>query len=288
MFQADGSYDAIVHCAAQTAHSGELVTDFDINVMGTMNLLKLWRERCPEAKFIYLSTIKVYGDAPCRIKYAKSGDRFTPDDAKTEWYDPERGFNEKTPIGQGVSSFFGRSKTASDLYTQEFRYQYGMDSYVLRPTCITGTRQLGTEAHGFLGYLMKCAYLKKPYTIYGYNGYQVRDQIYAEDIAYMIANILRWPKREHGPFVFNAGLGLRASCSVLEAVALCEKLTGNRMEIHQGPTRKGDHPWWVTDDTLYCQHDPSFRGNTWGTSVEVILGDILECNRVRWNREVNA
>ncbi|TKB78020.1 MAG: NAD-dependent epimerase/dehydratase family protein, partial [Nitrospira sp.] len=160
VFQDDGkSFRAIIHCAAQTAHEGEIQEDFQINVQGTLNLLRLWRHYCPEAVFVYLSTIKVYGNYPNVLQYERSATRY--DLPETHRY--FRGFDETVSIDQGMSSFFGRSKTAADLYVQEYVYQFGLRAACFRASCLTGGMHSGTEAHGMLSYLMRCAQTKTHY-----------------------------------------------------------------------------------------------------------------------------
>jgi len=242
---------AIIHCAAQTAHEGSLSVDFDINVNGTLNMLSFYKDKCPEAKFIYLSTIKVYGDFPNTIEYKKEGHRLVPRDKKYC-----NGFDESIPLGQGISSFFGRSKTCADLYVQEYGYQYDLETVCLRPGCVTGKNHMGTEGHGMLSYMIKCAITDKPYSIYGFNGYQVRDQIHADDVAEAIKLIIEKPYKNN---VYNIGGGIDNSCSMIEAINEIQKTNNRDMSCKFKPGRVGDHAFWVTDNSRLKNDYPSWN-----------------------------
>ena len=254
---------AIVHCAAQASHEGEVREDFSVNVFGTLGLLELWRDHCPDAVFIYLSTIKVYADYPNNLDYLELPTRYDLPSFVPHY----NGFDEQVSIDQGISSFFGRSKTAADLYVQEFAHQYGMKAAVLRAGCITGGNHSGVEAHGMLSYMMKCAATRRPYTIYGYGGKQVRDQVHAFDVARAIDAIIENPK----DIVYNIGGGRENSISVIEAVHACQEITGNDMldTLTMRDKRKGDHIWWITDTTKLRQD--------YGWQPTVSLDDTLTC-----------
>jgi len=263
---------AIIHCAAQASHEGEFKEDFDVNVLGTLNMLELWRDYFPDAVFIYLSTIKVYANYPNNLIYLELPTRYDLPPA-TQHYN---GFNEQTSIDQGISSFFGRSKTAADLYVQEFAYQYGLKAAVLRAGCITGGNHSGVEAHGMLSYLMKCAYTNTPYNIYGYKGKQVRDQVHAFDVIRAIDSIIEEPKS----IVYNIGGGRENAVSIIEAISLCQKISGNDMlgtlKILDG--RKGDHIWWITDTSKL------YRDYNWKPTLTVddLLRGIYTLGKERW------
>jgi CDP-paratose 2-epimerase len=264
---------AIIHTAAQTAHEGSLREDFSVNAGGTLNMLDAWRQFCPEAVFVYTSTIKVYGGFPNTLGYVTDGDRYDlPPDHRYH-----RGFDETVPIDQsGMSSFFGRSKAAADLYVQEFAAQFGLKAACLRASCITGGMHSASEAHGFLGYLMKCAYLKTPYRVYGFDGFQVRDQIHANDLVSAIAEIVADPKER---VVYNIGGGRANACSVLEAIGMCERLTGNKMAVTFHPARTGDHAFWITDNAALQAAYPNWKIEMGLTDI---LEDILDKGRERW------
>lgn len=272
---ADHKFDAVVHCAAQTAHEGKLLEDFQVNMVGTLNVLQGWKKYCPKAPFVYLSTIKVYGSAPNRYfpdLYIK-GSRFDLPEGHRYY----KGFDETLPLGgEGAASFFSRSKTAADLYVQEFAYQYGLSAICLRPSCITGGFHAGTEAHGMLAYMMKCAVLQRPYTIYGYQGHQVRDQLHVRDLVDAIQLYIEHPKSLK---VCNIGGGRQCMCSISEALKLCEEISGNRLIIQNGPGRMGDHAWWVTDSARFQQSYPTWRPRA---TLEEILIDIYTRGRPRW------
>lgn len=268
-------FDAVVHCAAQTAHEGGLLEDFEVNTVGTLNVLQGWKDYCPKAPFIYLSTIKVYGNAPNKYfpDLHLKGSRFDLPE-KHRYY---KGFDESLPLGgKGAASFFSRSKTAADLYVQEFAYQYGLSAICLRASCITGGFHAGTEAHGMLAYMMKCAVLRWPYTIYGYQGHQVRDQLHVLDLVDAIQLYIENPK---GPVVCNIGGGRQCMCSINEALETCQRISGNRLTVQGGPGRMGDHAWWVTDSTRFQQFYPTWRPQT---TLKEILVDIYTEGRLRW------
>jgi CDP-paratose 2-epimerase len=263
---------AVVHCAAQTAHEGELLEDFQINTLGTLNLLDLWHKYCPEAVFVYLSTIKVYGNYPNTLKYERLTSRY---DLKLSdrYY---QGFDEGVSIDQGMSSFFGRSKTAADLYVQEYAYQFGLKTVCFRASCLTGGQHSGTEAHGMLSYMMRCAYTKTPYRIYGYEGLQVRDQLHAKDLVEAINNVITNPKSN---VVYNIGGGRNSTCSTLEAIEICQKITGNKMSYSHQSMRTGDHRWWITDNSRFIRDYPKWKANY---SLGDILQDIYDQGKHRW------
>lgn len=263
---------AIVHCAAQTAHEGELMEDFEINVLGTLNLLDLWRRFCPEAVFVYMSTIKLYGSFPNTLTYHRGAQRYDLEPGHRFY----AGFDESVSIDQGMSSFFGRSKTAADLYVQEYSYQYNLPAACFRASCLTGGMHAGTEAHGMLSYMMRCAYKEIPYRIYGYEGLQVRDQLHADDLIEAVNQVIVEPRKN---VVYNIGGGRANACSVLEAVEQCEQITGKRMNCSFHDMRTGDHRWWVTDNSRLTADFPNWRVNY---SLKKVLEDIFQKGKDRW------
>lgn len=265
----------IVHCAAQPAHEGKVREDFEVNAVGTLNLLELWYGHCPAAIFIYISTIKVYGSYPNTLEYLVSPMRFDLDPRHPHF----NGFDEKVPIDQGMSSFFGRSKTAADLYVQEYAYQYGLRAVCFRASCLTGGLHSGTEAHGMLSYMMRCAYTKTPYRIYGYNGLQVRDQLHADDLTRAIEEVITNPK-EH--VVYNIGGGRANACSIGESIEYCERLSGNKMTYSHLPMRMGDHRWWITDNGRFMRDYPNWKIKC---SLDEILQDIYDRGKRRWQSQ---
>jgi CDP-paratose 2-epimerase len=242
------SVRGVIHCAAQPSHdwaAQNVRRDFDVNAMGTMNLLWLTHTLAPEAKFVLLSTNKVYGDQPNYLSYQIHKRRFMPVDKTLH-----QGFKETLSVDHCLHSFFGVSKLAGDLYAQEYARNFGMEVMVLRGGCLSGRRHQGAELHGFLSYLMKCAINCHPYTLYGYGGYQVRDNVDSGDVWKAIDYFLEADPTENKPIVYNIGGGLNNSVSVLEAIDKVQVLTGNELVIHHGPQRVGDHKWWVTDTQL--------------------------------------
>lgn len=273
----ENKFNAVVHCAAQPAHEGDLRTDFAVNVLGTLNILEGWKARCPDAPFVYLSTIKVYGNSPNKYttELGVGGSRLDLPRGH-RFYE---GFDETLPLGgEGAASFFSRSKTAADLYVQEFAYQFGLPATCLRPSCVTGGHHSGTEAHGMLSYMMKCAVQQRPYTIYGYEGYQVRDQLHVSDLVDAIQLFIERPA---GPAACNIGGGRACSCSVLEALELCNEISGNRIAAQVGRGRAGDHAWWITDSTRFRQLYPAWQPRI---LLEEILLDIYLKGKQRWTQ----
>ena len=266
------SLHAIIHCAAQPAHEGSVREDFQVNAVGTLNLLELWHRYCPQAAFAYASTIKVYGDFPNTIEYQVKETRFDLEPSHRYY----RGFDENVPIGQGMSSFFGRSKTAADFYVQEYAHQSGLRALCFRASCLTGGLHSGTEAHGMLSYMMRCAYTKTPYHIYGYEGLQVRDQLHADDLVRAIEVAISDPRSN---IVYNIGGGRENSCSILEAIQACEEITGSKMEYSFHGERTGDHRWWITDNSRFLNDHPE-----WEVSISLadILQDIYDRGAKRW------
>lgn len=266
------SIRAIIHTAAQPAHEGEVMEDFSINAVGTLGLLSLWRRYCPSATFIYTSTIKVYGNFPNTLEYLKVGTQYDLSPGHRFY----RGFDESVSIDQGISSFFGRSKTTSDLYVQEYAYQFGLRAVCFRPSCVTGGHHAGAEAHGMLSYLMRCAVTGKPYRIFGYDGLQVRDQLSAADLVRAFEEVLAVPPKN---VVYNIGGGRENACSILQAIAKCEELAERKLQVSHHEMRKGDHIWWVTDNRRLESDYPNWRISC---PLDAIFRDIYENGRLQW------
>ena len=266
------SIRAIIHAAAQPAHEGKVVEDYFINAVGTVTLLDLWKRYCPDAVFIYVSTIKVYANYPNTLEYERRDTRFDLSTGHRYF----QGFDETVSIDQGMSSFFGRSKTAADLYVQEYVYQYGLKAVCFRASCLTGGNHSGGEAHGMLSYMMRCAVTGKPYRVYGYEGLQVRDQLHARDLVSAFIEVLRSPGEN---VIYNIGGGRENACSVLEAISQCEGLAGRRMDVSFHEMRKGDHIWWVTDSSRFKVDHPAWKIQ-W--SLRDVYADIYERGKSRW------
>lgn len=244
----------IVHTAAQPSHDRAAAIpfdDFDTNAGGTLNLLEAARQACPEAPFIHLSTNKVYGDAPNRIALRELETRW-------DYADPAyaEGIPETFTIDQSKHSLFGASKAAADLMVQEYGRYFGMPTCCLRGGCLTGPRHSGVELHGFLSFLVKCNLEGRPYTVYGYKGKQVRDNIHALDVARFMAAFVKAPRAGE---VYNLGGGKANSTSILEAFALVERFSGKRQVYsYSDQNRSGDHICYYSDLRKIKAHFPGW------------------------------
>lgn len=271
---------AIIHTAAQPSHdwaAREPQTDFAINANGTLNLLELAREHCPETPFLLTSTNKVYGDTPNGLPLVELERRFELEETHS-YYD---GIPETMPIDQSMHSIFGVSKLAADILTQEYGRYFGMPTACFRGGCLTGPNHSGTQLHGFLSYLMKCAVTHRPYSVLGYKGKQVRDNIHSYDLVRMFDEFIRSPRRGE---VYNAGGSRLSHCSVLEAIDLCGEITGQAVEWrYVEKHRAGDHKWWISDIRKFRGHYPK-----WNITLRAkdILEEIYKKNRDRWWQEV--
>lgn len=248
----------IIHTAAQPSHdwaAKEPLVDFGVNATGTLHMLELTRAHCPEAVFVFTSTNKVYGDTPNLLPLKELETRWEIDEAHPYW----EGIDESMSIDQSKHSLFGASKVAADVLVQEYGRYFGMRTAVFRGGCLTGPRHSGAQLHGFLAYLMKCAITKSPYTIFGYKGKQVRDNIHSHDLINMFWHFYRSPRPGE---VYNAGGSRFANCSMMEAIAMCEKITGNKMNVsYAEDNRIGDHIWYVSNVAKFKAHYPE-----WGFS----------------------
>ncbi len=246
----------VVHAAAQPSHdwaANDPAMDFSINAAGTLNLLEATRRHCPDAAFVFCSTNKVYGDTPNRLPFIE---------AETRWELPVShpqfcGVDESMSIDAAMHSLFGVSKCAADLMVQEYGRYFGMRTACFRCGCITGPGQAGAMLHGFLSYLVKCAVSGEPYTVIGYKGKQVRDNIHSWDLVNAFWHFFEQPGAGE---VYNMGGGRAANCSMLEAIAEAERLTGRPMQrSYRDENRAGDHIWWVSDTSRFQQHYPAWR-----------------------------
>ena len=248
----------VVHTAAQPSHdwaAREPFTDFSINATGTLNLLELSRLHCPEAVFIFTSTNKVYGDNPNLLPLVELETRWEIDPRHAYF---ENGIDEQLSIDHTTHSVFGASKVAADILVQEYGRYFGLKTAVFRGGCLTGPRHAGAQLHGFLSYLMKCAITGQAYTVFGYKGKQVRDNIHAHDLVNMFWHFYQAPRP--GGQVYNAGGGRFANCSMQEAIALCETITGNKMQhTYSDQNRVGDHIWYVSDVGHFRRHYPGWQ-----------------------------
>lgn len=247
----------IIHTAAQPSHEWAAispVTDFSVNATGTLVLLEMTRKYCPEAVFIFTSSNKVYGDAPNSLPFVEEETRFAihPDHPYAA-----NGIDENLQVDRSTHSIFGASKLAADVLVQEYGRYFGMKTVCFRCGCLTGPNHSGVMLHGFLAYLMKCAIDHESYTIFGYRGKQVRDNLLARDLVGMFWEVCKHPCQGE---VYNAGGGMQASCSVLEAVAAANERTGGQMQIeYKEEARTADHKWWITDMTRFQRDYPNWQ-----------------------------
>lgn len=258
VFQTYGSdIKLIVHTAAQPSHdwaAREPFTDFSVNATGTLNMLEMNRMYCPEAVFIFTSTNKVYGDNPNYLPLTETETRWEIDESHPYF---ANGIDEFMSIDHTKHSVFGASKVAADIMVQEYGKYFGMKTGVFRGGCLTGPNHSGAKLHGFLSYLMKCAITGHHYTIFGYKGKQVRDNIHSYDLVNMFWHYYQNPRAGE---VYNAGGGRHANCSMLEAIALCEEISGNKINYsYLENNRLGDHIWYVSDLRKFKHHYPEWN-----------------------------
>ena len=246
----------IVHTAAQPSHdwaAKEPLTDFSVNAVGTLNMLELSRLNCPDAVFIFTSTNKVYGDTPNFLPLIELEKRW--EIANTHDY-YKNGIDENMSIDQTKHSVFGASKVAADVMVQEYGKYFGMKTGVFRGGCLTGPNHSGAQLHGFLSYLMKCAITGDHYTIFGYKGKQVRDNIHSFDLVNMFWHFYRNPLKGE---VYNAGGGRFSNCSMLEAIEICESISGKKLNYSYSETNRiGDHIWYISDVSKFKGHYPDW------------------------------
>lgn len=245
---------AIVHTAAQPSHDRAAAIpfdDFDTNAGGTLNLLEAARRACPEAPFVHMSTNKVYGDLPNTIRLRELDTRWDYDDPQYE-----HGIPETFSIDQSKHSLFGASKVAADVMVQEYGRYFSMPTCCLRGGCLTGPNHSGVELHGFLSYLVRCNIEGREYRVFGYKGKQVRDNIHSEDVANFILAFCGAPRTGE---VYNIGGGKENSCSILEAFAMVEELTGRPQKYtYVDQNRIGDHICYYSDLCKMKAHYPNW------------------------------
>ncbi|HMO60623.1 MAG TPA: NAD-dependent epimerase/dehydratase family protein [Ferruginibacter sp.] len=246
--------DAIVHTAAQPSHDRAAAIpfeDFDTNATGTFNLLEATRRYSTAIPFVHMSTNKVYGDAPNEIALTELPTRWDYADAQYE-----KGIPETFRIDQCKHSLFGASKVAADISVQEYGRYFDMPTACLRGGCLTGPNHTGVELHGFLSYLVKCNLEEKEYTVFGYKGKQVRDNIHSYDVARFIEEFIKAPRIAE---VYNIGGGKENSCSILEAFDIISSISGKKMKYKYNETNRiGDHICYYSDLTKMKAHYPSW------------------------------
>ncbi len=264
-----GAISLVVHCAAQPSHdwaAQDPATDFTVNANGTLALLEATRRHAPDAVFIFASTNKVYGDRPNHLPLVEQATRFeiAPDHP---W--AARGFPEEMPIDDCLHSLFGASKVAADVLVQEYGRYFGMRTACFRGGCITGPGHSGAQLHGFLAYLVKCAVTDTPYTVFGHKGKQVRDNIHCSDL---VEAFWCFFQRPTSGAVFNIGGGRHANCSMREAIAMAEDLTGRPMRHdYKDEARVGDHVWWISDVSRFRSAYPEW---SYGYDIHRMMADI--------------
>lgn len=246
--------DYICHTAAQPSHdlaASRPFDDFDVNAVGTLNLLEAARQYCPESPFVHMSTNKVYGDSPNRLNLVETDTRWDyADEAHFS------GIPESFSIDQSKHSLFGASKVAADIMVQEYGRYFDMPTCALRGGCLTGPNHSGVELHGFLSYLIKVNLTEKEYTIFGYKGKQVRDNIHSYDVAQFIDAFFKAPRKGE---VYNIGGGRANSTSILEAFKRVEGISGKAMRYqYDEKNREGDHICYISDLSKMKAHYPEW------------------------------
>lgn len=266
--------DAIVHTAAQPSHDRAATIpfdDFDVNAVGTLNLLEAARQACPESPFAHMSTNKVYGDRPNTIRLRELSTRWDYDDAEFA-----HGIPETFSIDQSKHSLFGASKVAADVMVQEYGRYFNMPTCCLRGGCLTGPNHSGVELHGFLSFLVKCNLEGREYRVFGYKGKQVRDNIHSEDVARFIHAFIENPRCGE---TYNIGGGKNNSCSILEAFKIAEEFSGHAMKyFYVDDNRIGDHICYYSDLSKMRSHYPG-----WDISISLreTIRQIVEAWRAR-------
>jgi CDP-paratose 2-epimerase len=269
------SAKVVVHTAAQPSHdwaARDPFTDFGVNAQGTLNLLEACRKHAPEAVFIFTSTNKVYGDAPNRLPLVEQ---------KTRWeieanHPYSQGIDEDLTIDQSKHSLFGASKVAADILVQEYGRYFGMKTVCFRGGCLTGPGHAGTELHGFLAYLMKCAVTGKPYRVFGYKGKQVRDNIHSFDLVEAFWQFCQAPRSGE---VYNMGGSRHSHCSMLEAIQMCEEISGKKLDwSYIEDNRIGDHIWYVSDVRKFQAHYPNWK---YRYDLRALLDEIYSACKTR-------
>ena len=247
----------VIHAAAQPSHdwaAKEPLTDFTVNANGTLIVLEMTRRHCPDAAFIFTSTNKVYGDTPNRLPLVELETRWSV--AAAHPYS-QHGIDESMSIDSSMHSVFGASKVAADILVQEYGRYFGMKTACFRGGCLTGPGHSGAQLHGFLSYLVKCAVTDRPYTIFGYKGKQVRDNLHSYDLVNAFWHFSQAPR---AGAVYNIGGGPASNSSMLEGIARVERLTGRPMRwTYSDISRAGDHMWYVSDIRRFREHYPGWN-----------------------------
>jgi CDP-paratose 2-epimerase len=270
----------IIHTAAQPSHDWAVTdpaTDFSVNASGTSVMLEAARNFAPEAVFVFTSTNKVYGDMPNSLPLVETETRWEIDRSHPYF---ANGIPESMSIDGTLHSLFGASKVAADVLVQEYGRYFGMKTACFRGGCLTGPNHSGAQAHGFLGYLRKGAATETPYTIFGYQGKQVRDNIHSADLVRAFHQFFLSPGCGE---VYNMGGGRQSNCSMIEAIRMCESIAGRPLRsTYVEQNRRGDHIWWISDVSRFRNRYPAWKQEY---DVPRILREIYERNAERWAAE---
>jgi CDP-paratose 2-epimerase len=273
-----GAIELVIHTAAQPSHDWAATNpqvDFAVNANGTLNLLEATRRHAPSATFIFCSTNKVYGDLPNQLPLVEFETRLE----LPAGHRYHGGIDTSMSIDRSTHSLFGVSKTSADLLVQEYGRYFGMPTACFRCGCLTGPNHSGTQLHGFLSYLMRCTMTGHPYTVFGYAGKQVRDNIHSADL---VAAFEAFHASPRPAAVYNIGGGRAANCSMLEAIAACEQIAGAQLTwTLSEQARVGDHRWWISDIEAFVRDHPSWELRY---GIEDMLREIHDANAERWQR----
>src|SRR5271154_5499446 len=267
----------IIHAAAQPSHdwaANDPTTDFTVNANGTSVLLEATRRFASQAVFIFMSTNKVYGDTPNALPLLELETRWELD--RNHAY-AMRGIPETMSIDGTMHSLFGASKVAADVLVQEYGRYFGMRTACFRGGCLTGPNHSGTQLHGFLAYLMRCTVTGRPYTVFGYHGKQVRDNIHSADLINCFHEFFKNPRSAE---VYNIGGGRFSNASMMESIRICEEVAGRKLNhTYKEDNRTGDHIWWISDTSKFSGHYPEWKQKY---DVRAILQQIFENSCDRW------
>jgi len=270
------SISLVIHTAAQPSHdwaARDPFSDFSVNANGTLNLLQATRENCPDSPFIFTSTNKVYGDLPNYLPLVELEKRWEIDSSHRYY----AGISEDMSIDNSKHSLFGASKVAADVLVQEYGRYFDMKTVSFRGGCLTGPSHSGTQLHGFLAYLMKCTVTGNPYTVFGYKGKQVRDNIHSSDL---IAAFYEFYKNPGSAEIYNIGGGRESNCSMLEAIEICQEISGRELQYsYKEDNRIGDHIWYISDLSKFKNKYPNWSIKY---NVNQILQEIYDKNVDRW------
>lgn len=283
LFQYYGSdISLVIHTAAQPSHDWAArapFVDFSVNASGTLVLLEATRQFAPEAVFIFTSTNKVYGDRPNELPLVEHSTRWEIDPS----HPYHKGIPEQMSIDNCLHSLFGASKVAADVLVQEYGRYFDIRTACFRGGCLTGPHHSGAQLHGFLSYLVRCTLTGNSYTVFGYKGKQVRDNIHSADLVRAFHAFYKAPRIGE---VYNIGGGRMSNCSMLEAITITQKISGRELYwSYKDGNRTGDHIWWISDLSRFKEHYPE-----WSITYDVprIISEIVEVGREKWQQEVAA